>query len=270
MQLISLNTLAGFFLEPLLEFVKTSADKTDFFLFQEVTDTQVEGAVQKGYRPDLFAQLKRALPGFQGYFASMHPFHDAFASPLFNTTNVDYGIATFFKKNHSVVREGSFYIYKEANAHVQGDDASYPHSMQYVGVEVGTTPLIVCNFYGTARPGNKLDTPERILQSQKALDFLSQQKGEKIIAGDFNLLPETESVRMFERAGFHNLVKEFSIPTTRGTLVKKMHPEYADTPEGFQEFADYAFISQGITATAFTVPDLPISDHLPLILDFAM
>jgi endonuclease/exonuclease/phosphatase family metal-dependent hydrolase len=87
-----------------------------------------------------------------------------------------------------------------------------------------------------------------------------------MVMGDFNLLPETESVRKIERAGYRNLISEFAITTTRGSLVKKMHPEYGVGPFGFQEYADYAFVTPGIRVGSFEVPDVPVSDHLPLIL----
>ena len=65
------------------------------------------------------------------------------------------------------------------------------------------------------RPGHKLDTPVRLRQSKLILDFLKDKVGSKIIGGDFNLLPETRSVEMFEKAGYRNLIKEFGIKNTR-------------------------------------------------------
>ena len=46
----------------------------------------------------------------------------------------------------------------------------------------------------------------------------------------------------------------------------KLWPQYEHGKYGFQEFADYAFVSPGIRVVDFVVPDLPVSDHLPLIL----
>ncbi len=268
MRIISLNTLTGFFLEPLLDFVKEAAAETDVFCFQEMTDTKVEGAVDKGYRPNLFSEMKKALPDFEGFFTSMHPAHENFNSKMFGGMNVDYGITTFVKKTQAVSNSGDFYIYKDASFYKEDDINSHPQSLQYVQMKINGRILTVCNFYGAPYPGTKLDTPERLLQSRKALDFLSEQEGEKIVVGDFNLLPQTKSITMFEEAGFRNLIKDFSIKTTRGSLNKKMNPQYANTPQGFQEFADYAFVSSGISVSDFKVPDISISDHLPLVLDF--
>ena len=49
--------------------------------------------------------------------------------------------------------------------------------------------------------------------------------------------------------------------------MRSLFPEYEHGPYGFQEFADYAFVSPEIVVTSFEVPDLPISDHLPMMLE---
>jgi endonuclease/exonuclease/phosphatase family metal-dependent hydrolase len=46
-------------------------------------------------------------------------------------------------------------------------------------------------------------------------------------------------------------------------MVKDGKPFY-----GKQPFADYIFITPDIKVKNFEVPDLEISDHLPMILDF--
>ena len=84
--------------------------------------------------------------------------------------------------------------------------------------------------------------------------------------GDLNLLPQTESVALFERAGYRNLITEYNIKTTRGTLMRKLYPQFEHGPYGFQEFADYTFMSSDLEVQSFEVPDVPISDHLPMIL----
>lgn len=80
-------------------------------------------------------------------------------------------------------------------------------------------------------------------------------------------MPETESLRLFEQSGLRNLIKEYRIHTTRGTHCWTLHPQYTKPPYEQQEFADYTFVSPGIVVNSFSVPDLPISDHLPMVLD---
>ncbi len=130
--------------------------------------------------------------------------------------------------------------------------------------------VTIVTLHGNSQPGSKRDSPKRLAQSQKVLDFLADKDGEKIVLGDFNLMPDTESVRMWERAGYRNLVAEYGIKSTRGSNHRKLSPQYANTPEGYQEFADYTFTSPGVKVTSFEVPDIPLSDHLPMILEFSV
>ncbi len=65
-------------------------------------------------------------------------------------------------------------------------------------IRIGDTPVTVVNFHGLWNGKGKTDTPDRIAQSQNILRFLEGVDGEIILCGDFNLLPDTESLRMFE------------------------------------------------------------------------
>ena len=78
-----------------------------------------------------------------------------------------------------------------------------------------------------------------------------------MLCGDFNLLPDTESLRMLESAGLRNLVVECGVTSTRTSLYARPEP-----------FADYVFVSDGIAVRDFHVlPDV-VSDHTPLLLEF--
>lgn len=121
-------------------------------------------------------------------------------------------------------------------------------------------PCSILNVHGVALPGNKLDYSKRIRQSREIIEFMKMIDGPKIIGGDFNLEPNTESVKMFEKNGYRNLIKEYNITTTRNHLSWDLYPDK-------QLFADYVFVSPDIKIKSFEVPDIEISDHLPLILE---
>jgi endonuclease/exonuclease/phosphatase family metal-dependent hydrolase len=89
------------------------------------------------------------------------------------------------------------------------------------------------------------------------VNFMNLFDCPKILMGDFNLLPDTESIKIIEAAGLRNLIKEFGITETRTELYKKK-----------LRFADYAFVSPEIKVKDFKVlPDV-VSDHSPQYLDF--
>jgi len=83
------------------------------------------------------------------------------------------------------------------------------------------------------------------------------------LGGDFNLYPQTKSIKIFEEAGYRNLIKDFGVKETRNKFAWEQFPD-----EEKQHFADYCFVSKNIKIIDFQVPNVLISDHNPLILDF--
>ncbi len=265
MKLISLNTYGGRFFDNLMEFIRQNSQDTDIFCFQELLHTPKDTAQVEQFRANFFSEISRALPNFKAIFAPVQPG----AYPAGNTTaDIIFGLGIFIKNNFNIQDSGDFFVVGDEHSHIPSQATTLPFKTQYLKLLIDGKILTICNVHGTAFPINKQDTNERLEQSKKILNFANNEPGEKIITGDFNLFPDTESIKMFEKNGFNNLVKDFHIASTRGSLVKQLHPEYDKEPEGFQEFADYTFVSPGIKVKNYTVPDLPLSDHLPLILEF--
>lgn len=130
----------------------------------------------------------------------------------------------------------------------------------YVELIMNDSIFHIFNFHGNSRPGNKLDDDARLNASRGIIEFMATKKGPKIIGGDFNLLPQTQSVKMFEEAGYHNQVIENNIDTTRNHLSWGLYPDK-------QYYADYVFTSPDVVVKKFQVPKNEVSDHLPLIID---
>ncbi len=265
MKLISLNTYCGYFFEPLMAFIEKNSADTDIFCLQELLHNENNNFHSGPFRANFFSEISRVLKNFEGIFVPVQ----RGVNPAGDTDkNVYFGLGIFIKNKFKVQNSGDFFIVGNGHSYVKGKETTLPFKMQYLQFLIGKNLLTICNVHGTAWPVNKLDSDERLEQSKKILNFVNKQPGEKIITGDFNLFPQTKSVTIFEDAGFCNLVKNFNISTTRGSLIKKMHPEYYVAGRIFQEFADYTFVSPGIKVKNYTVPDLPLSDHLPLILEF--
>lgn len=130
----------------------------------------------------------------------------------------------------------------------------------YLELESGNSKYHILNFHGTYLPANKLDTDVRIKASQNLIEFFKEKEGIKIIGGDFNLLPNTESIKIFEQEGYTNLIKDFNIQTTRNENAWKLYPNNK------QLYADYVFINEAEKVLDFKTINNLISDHLPLIL----
>lgn len=225
MKIIFLNIWGGEVKEALSEFLLSHAGDTDIFCFQEAyTQTrQMTDQLLRGYIP--VVAEKRMPDG------------DVFAQ----ATYIKEGLS---HSSHQVLLpsdpDKGLVVYTEIISNGQA--------------------VHLCNVHGVSKPG-KLDTPPRIIQSQVIIDFMDTRRGVKIVGGDFNVLPDTESVKMFSRAGYHDLIQEYGIKTTRNRLAWEKYPENR------LDFSDYAFTSTDARIKLFDVPAMEISDHLPMILE---
>ena len=80
-----------------------------------------------------------------------------------------------------------------------------------------------------------------------------------IITGDFNLLPNTRSIKKLNHKMI-NLIEKYNIQSTR--------PTFDDGLDKGDMVCDYIFINDKVKVNDFRVLDINVSDHLPLILDF--
>jgi endonuclease/exonuclease/phosphatase family metal-dependent hydrolase len=265
MKIISLNTYMGHVFDPLMTFIEAHATDTDIFCFQEMmssTDDQLKHK-EGTRRLNLLEEIQTRLPDHKVFFDATQ---DDFETDAPYTGQSKLGSAIFYKKDLDIRETGSFMICNTYNAFTPPDYSTLAHNALYLVFHKDEHDYLVCSIHGNSEPANKLDSPFRLEQFEKVRDFLNARNERKILMGDFNALPDTQSVKMFEKAGLKNLVHEYNIKTTRGSNMRKLFPQYEHGPYGFQEFADYTFISPEIEVLSFNVPDEPISDHLPMIL----
>lgn len=228
MRIIFLNTLEGKISDKFFEFVAKEESSTDIFCFQEMP-------------PKLFDLVSPVLKNFNGF-----NFTKKYIEPW------SFFQATYIKKWIEV---------KSVVNNFLQTGAGLSTVINYKNRDIN-----ILNIHGVAMPGDKFDSEERLAQSQQIVNFAKEVDSPTIIGGDFNLLPETKSIGMFEDVGYTNLIKEFDIKQTRNEVGWDFFKDH----EGFvkQYFADYAFVSSEIKVNKFEVPYMEISDHLPLILAF--
>jgi endonuclease/exonuclease/phosphatase family metal-dependent hydrolase len=114
---------------------------------------------------------------------------------------------------------------------------------------------VIVNVHGFWQGGIKEDTEAKLEQSRMVMELANSFDGKKIICGDFNLLPNTKSIKMF-RDNYQDLIEMYDVRDTRGALYMKE-----------LRYSDYAFIDKSLSMTAFSVPTVGVSDHLPLIIE---
>lgn len=233
--------------EPLKEFVIKHSRDVDVFCLQEVFDNDPSkpSRIQKEARTNCYSEIKNLLPDFNSYIHSRQDNEES--------------NAVFVRKSITLEKEGDTFLYGSKNSWMSDNLDSYPVNMEYIEfADKDKKNFLICNLHGFWTHDGKRDNPIRFEQSKKILEFLEKYNRSKIICGDFNLLPDTESIKMLEDSGLKNLIKEYSITSTRSHYYPKEHPK----------FADYCFVSPEVEVKDFKVlPDV-VSDHLPLYLEF--
>ncbi|MCX6705068.1 MAG: hypothetical protein NT162_01880 [Candidatus Woesebacteria bacterium] len=231
MRIIFLNSWFGKAGKPFFDFIKRESSKTDIFCFMEVT-------------PELYSNLSSLLKEFNGLYKK---------GLVLKMEGILCGQAIFLAKGIETGKNGKVSIYRQSSR-----DIGF---MQFAELKIGKKKIWLGSIHGKTLPGDKFDTSVRLRQSEKIIDFFAGKKAPKIFGGDFNLMPDTKSIGLFEKAGYRNLIKDFGIKNTRNELSWQQF-------NNVQHFADYVFTSKDIKINKFEVPYNEISDHLPQILDF--
>lgn len=226
---MSLNVWYGELLGELLAYLTSKKDSVSAFCFQE-TDHATLQALDK-------------LLGEE--FARHHMHKNAAGEPE------QFDVATYIRRGVTVTSAtGLLHDTPKAGVGLACELQLSP-----------TLALRLVNVHGQPQPGDKLDAPLRIAQSKGLLHGVANDDTPTIFIGDFNLLPETQSVQLFTAADYRNLIDDFGIATTRNELA------WARYPDNKQLHADYAFVRlNDLFDYDFSVEDIPVSDHLPLTL----
>lgn len=242
MELITLNIWGGHVTGPLLEFIK-SYRAIDIFCFQEVYHNAPYkiSDEDRAVNLNIFSAIQDLLPNHSGFFKQV-------------VSNI-YGLGIFVKNHIEILEEGEVPIHHNPN--YPGRGPTHSRNLQWVKCRSGQQIYFILNVHGLWNGQGKTDNQERIAQSQRIREFMNTLNAPIILCGDFNLKPDTESMKILE-TGMINLIKTHQITSTRTSWYPK--------PE---KFADYILISPDITLNKFAVLKDEVSDHSPLFLNFS-
>jgi endonuclease/exonuclease/phosphatase family metal-dependent hydrolase len=242
MKLITLNIWGGHLRNPLLKFIHHNRD-IDIFCLQEVyyNAHRTISEKERELSLNIFSDLKKLLPDHHAIFKAA-------------VENV-YGIGIFIKNSIDIISEGEINIHQKQ--HYPGIGTNHDRNLQWIECTLGNKIYSILNVHGLWNGKGKKDTPERLNQSQRIRQFMDTVNTPKILCGDFNLRPDTESMRILEK-GMSNLITSHNIRSTRTRFYLKE-----------EKFADYILTSPEIKVNQFTVMSDEVSDHSPLLLDFS-
>lgn len=130
-------------------------------------------------------------------------------------------------------------------------------SIQNTILEIDGKEIQIINVHGIWNK-DKIGDERTIKQSEFILNNIRKDIP-VIVVGDFNLLPNTESIKALNNE-LVNLIEKYNIKSTR--------PNFNDGLDTGNIVCDYIFVNDKVKVNDFTVINTNISDHLPLILDF--
>lgn len=259
MKLITLNVWGGKEFNSLMKFFEKEAGDIDVFCLQEVIfGLEPKFTNENKGRMNISAEITAKLHNFRSYkFLAKHS--DYFASELL-PKGVTLGQEIFVRKSIKVTSDGGFRTYPEEK--YIDNNLEFPDcgNLQYIKIKEAGNELVIGNLHGLWQEGQrnsqKLDTLERIEQSEIIKRFFDKEKGRKVLVGDFNMRPEIQSMKILED-GMKNLITEYGIISTRSPLYPKPI-----------RYSDYILTSPDIKVKELRVLEDVISDHFPLFMEF--
>ena len=260
LRIYSQNLWGGLVFGPLYERLLQVRDDYEVFCFQEVLTSQAGLQPHTPVRTNLLAELEQCLPDHQSLFCNTQ---EGFDPDGFMPYEVNFGQALFVHRSLQLRTHDIHFIFRHENALPRHANAplgwGLGRAMQVVTLQQGRESYVIANVHGLWHASGKGDIPERLQQSHNSLNALAPIKTEKkIVVGDFNALPTSDSIQLIEDAGYRNLITAYEIADTRTVF-------YTKAPR----WADFAFVSQAVNVKSFNVDQAPISDHAALLLSVA-
>lgn len=172
-----------------------------------------------------------------------------------------WGLATFVHGSIPVLAQSHGFVHKSYSPNGFGD---HPRSRTAHALRIydhdRNRPVSIAQMHGLRDPRGKMDTTERSDQIRRFLE-LSDQVSEtddlRVLCGDFNVEPESETLACLAETGFTELVTSNCFNSTRTSHYTKSG-----------RFADYMLINRPDAVRRFKVVyDPEVSDHCPLILE---
>lgn len=241
LKVIQLNIEVGAFLEDAVTFL--NAENPDVLFLQEVGNSQGDNL------PSHYATLGR----LKSKLTLKHVVYSPTGVYKLPEGMVEMGNAIFSRYPLELV-DTIFYDvpYSPSYTDTSGDFSMVPRNLQHAILSIKTVDIHLFNTHGIWGKGDN----ER--KNQMAERIVQEIKGKKnvILAGDFNTIPDTKTIKLIESM-LSNVAKDRS--ETTFNMRQKTNPIFS------KFIVDMIFISKNIQMKESSVPDVDISDHLPVV-----
>lgn len=241
---LTLNIFKGCFLDEVIRYMRQ--EEFDIIQLQEVAG----GILSCNKGTDCFQLLKESLQ-MEGHLLS-------FSEELGDKSSY-FGNATFFKPHIQYRRktEIRFLPYIEVD-HNKLPVRNHPKCALSMEFTICGKPLTCINTHQAWGPTPE-DEPHKLEQARKLQAFLKGLKTPFVLSGDFNVVPNTEVIALFNTLG-QNLTSKHGVTNT---LDARVHRAKHLFPPGLA--VDYIFLSPTLGYQNFEVlSQHKLSDHFGL------
>ncbi len=233
-------------MEPMLKFLKS--ENPDIIAAQEVFDSDDQSLKQQFRTVEVF---KKEL-GFKN--AAFAP---AFIDHV-DGEQVTQGNAVF--SNFEITQKETVFFDQPFSHRPDSEDPKYfpitPRNLQHVVVDAGV-PLHIFNTQGIW--GDHGGDTDRRLEMGKVIAKEIKKKSPAILCGDFNVNPNTETITTIQ----NHMQRVF------GDEIKSTFNMKQKASKVFAEVVvDMMFITPDLSVVKKQCPNINVTDHLPLIVEF--
>ncbi|MES2630518.1 MAG: endonuclease/exonuclease/phosphatase family protein [Patescibacteria group bacterium] len=242
MKLVQLNTWSCKLPTEIIRLFET--ERPDFTCLQEVVSAEFDGKIL-----DTIDQITDEYPFLDYYYTPLVEFnfmhHSAKRGNMITSQ--------FPIKNSSELWTHGGYIEDFDYSDSGGYNAA--RNIAHAKIETPQGFLNILTLHGYHIKEHKNGNEETLRACRELIELAASIDGPLIITGDFNLAPESESIKLVSRY-FRNLSTEYKLSTTRNHLTSKT------------DVCDYIFTNDKIKVNNFYMSDIVASDHNALVLDF--
>ena len=264
MKIMCLNAWGGKLYDKLLPYL--THNSPDILCLQEVVHSPAtdkewliyrDGEHVLPQRANFFQDVAFALPNHVAAFCPA-------AQGILWDENIQvpsqWGLATFIRKSLPVIAQLQDFVHKTYSAHGYGEHPRprNAHAIRVFDYEKNRS-ICVAHMHGLRDPRGKMDTPERAEQARRFVSIATRllERDDPLIAcGDFNVEPDSETLKILAEAGLTDLVTTRSQKGTRSSFYTKPG-----------RYADYMLVNRHVNVLDFKVVFEPeVTDHCLLVL----
>ncbi len=221
-----------------------NVEKPDIACLQEVVSAELHG--------NILNTIDQVL--------DVYPFADTYNTPLVEFSFMHHCA----KRGNLIASQFPFVQTSEAWTHgsyiedfdyIDSGGYNAARNIAYAKVDSPQGPVHVLTLHGYHISEHKMGNEETLRACRELVELTETLSGPIVISGDFNLAPESESIRYVSQK-FRNLSTEYELSTTRNHFTTKT------------EVCDYIFVNDAVKVNDFYVSEIIASDHGALVLDF--